>query len=580
MQIQVGTDDFSYVRAKNLKFVDKTLFIKEIFDNDGTRVTLITRPRRFGKTFNLSTLHNFLASEVGNRKTAGLFDGLKISTVDNGHYMQYQGKYPVIFISFKDANNKKFDEVIASLGALMQETFRNYSYLQHSNKLSQELKDLFVVYLKDKDRLIADLGTSLQFLCELLFKHHDVMPWLLIDEYDTPIQSGYLNNYYNEITNLMSAMFGAALKTNLYIDRTVMTGILRVAQASLFSGLNNVNVYSILNSKYSEHFGFTESEVHDLLQEEGLHNKEDEVRSWYNGYIFGGTTVYNPWSMGNYVKKKGLLRAYWVNTSGDHLIRSLLSDSDDSIKIRKQFDALLKGEDVIQEIDENIVFGDLKTNSLATLSLLLMAGYLKVVSFKINEYDETICNCAIPNKEVQILYRKMITSWLSVNDDSGSWYRKFLGSLLIGDIDNFKDNFGQVLSKIVSVHDTARNSENFYHGFMLGLTASLEPDEYEVKSNKESGFGRYDLVIFPKDITKYAVIFEFKSIVVKPSKEGLTESLETKLEQGAQEALAQINDKQYIVEAEYRGLKNIIKIGIAFHGRSFSLASEGGISNL
>ena len=575
MQIQVGTDDFSEVRTNNFKFIDKTLFIKEIFDNASTKVTLITRPRRFGKTFNLSTLHNFLASEVGSQKTAGLFDGLKISTVDNGHYMQYQGKYPVIFISFKDIKANDFDKAYSDLYELIIATFNAHNYLEHSEKISRVNREQFTAFL-NKEVNESEIKNSLKTLTACLFEHHGVRPWLLIDEYDTPIQSGYLNNYYNEITDLMRAMFGAALKTNPYLGRSVITGILRVAQASLFSGLNNVNVHSILDTEYSEHFGFTESEVHDLLQEAGLQDKEAEVKSWYNGYIFGGTTVYNPWSIGNYVKKKGLLQPYWVNTSGDHLIRSLLSDSTDSLEIRKQFDALLKGEDVIQEINENIVFGDLKTNSLAPLSLLLMAGYLKVTSYVSTNRGKKICNCAIPNKEVQSLYSDMIQSWLSVNDDSGSWYRKFLGSLLNGDIDNFKDNFGQVLSKIVSVHDTARNSENFYHGFMLGLTASLEPDEYEVKSNKESGLGRYDLVIFPKDITKYAIIFEFKSIEVKTSKKSLTK----KLEQGAQEALAQINDKQYVVEAEYRGLKNIIKIGIAFHGRSFSLASEGGISNL
>jgi hypothetical protein len=269
------------------------------------------------------------------------------------------------------------------------------------------------------------------------------------------------------------------------------------------------------------------------------------------------------------------------------LIRSLLSNSDDT-SIREQFDDLLKGEDVIQEIDENMVFGNLKTNALAPWSLLLMAGYLNATKVVLNDDGNRICNCSIPNWEVKTLYHKMIRSWLSGNDDSGTWYRNFLTSLLNGNIETFTQDFGQVFSRIVSTHDTARSAENFYHGFMLGLTASLRPEEYEVKSNKESGYGRYDLVILPKDITKYAIIFEFKSIQTskaskavhhetKTSKESSIEPLVSRLEQGAQKALAQINQKQYITEAEHRGFKNIIKIGIAFSGREFSLLSEGGI---
>jgi hypothetical protein len=576
MQIQVGQGDFGEVRTNNLKFIDKTLFIKEIIDNRGIKVTLITRPRRFGKTFNLSTLHHFLAKEVNGLQTKDLFNDLKISTVDNGSYMQYQGKYPVIFISFKDIKVESFDKAYGKLYELIIATFKAHSYLEQSEKVSKANKELFLIIMSRKANEFQ-IEDSLRFLTSVLFEHHGVKPWLLIDEYDTPIQSGYLNNYYNEITNLLRNMLSAALKDNSFLDRAVITGILRVSKESLFSGLNNLTVYSILDTEYSQHFGFTESEVHNLLQEAGLNNKENEVRRWYNGYIFGGTTVYNPWSIVNYVNKKGLLQAYWVNTSDDKLIRSLLSDTDDAVGIRKQFDALLKGEDVIQEIDENMVFGNIKTNALAPWSLLLMAGYLKITKAELNEYGSRICNCAIPNWEVQTLYRKMIESWLSDNDDSGSWYRNFLSSLLNGDIDNFNDKFDKVFSRIVSVHDTARSAENFYHGFMLGLTASLRPQEYEVKSNKESGYGRYDLAIFPKDITKYAVIFEFKAIPVIKTKEGSAESLEARLEQGAQKALVQINQKQYIAEAEHRGYKNIIKIGIAFSGRGFSLASEGGI---
>jgi hypothetical protein len=489
--------------------------------------------------------------------------------------MQYQGKYPVIFVSFKDIKTNNFNESYDKLRKLIAIIFGEYDYLLLSDKLSSSDKKVFQKIL-DNNADCPDIEDSLRFLTSLLFEHHGIKPWLLIDEYDTPIQSGYLNNYYDEITNLMRAILGAALKDNPFLDRAVITGILRVSKESLFSGLNNLIVYSILDTEYSEHFGFTESEVTNLLQEAGLASKEAEVKSWYNGYIFGGTTVYNPWSIVNYVNKKGLLQPYWVNTSDDKLIRSLLSESNGGF--RKQFDALLKGEDVIQEIDENMVFGNLKTNSLAPWSLLLMSGYLKVTKTELDDDGNRICNCAIPNWEVKTLYCKMIRSWLSINDDSGSWYRNFLTSLLNGDIETFTQGFGQVLSQTISVHDTAHNPEAFYHGFMLGLTASLRPQDYEVKSNKESGSGRYDLAIFPKDITNYAIIFEFKSVAIpKPSKENSIESLEDILEQRAQKALIQINDRQYITEAEHRGFKKIIKIGIAFSGKSFRVASEGGI---
>jgi len=568
MRLQIGTSDFGEARIKNLTSIDKTLFIKEVLDNSGIKVTLITRPRRFGKTFNLSTLHHFLAAEVNGVITHDLFTGLNITKVDNGSYLAQQGKFPVISVSFKDAKNKSFPTVLIKLQDQMRALFRSYQYLQDSTKLTLADKELLRSYFKQPEQLISDLQTSLVFLCELLYKHYGVKPWLLIDEYDTPIQSGYLHDYYDDITDLMRNMFGAALKDNIYLERAVLTGILRVAKESLFSGLNNLKVYSIFQSQYSEHFGFTETEVHNLLQLAGLSNKETEVKQWYNGYIFGGTTVYNPWSIVNYIDEKGLLQAYWINTSDDKLIRNLLIDSDDGFKT--QVDALLKGEVVIQEIDENMVFGNLKTNELAVWSLLLMSGYLKIVQVFVDDMGNKLCHCAIPNWEVKTMYCKMIESWLSSKDDNGSWYRNFLGSLLKGDVERFGQDFGQVLAATVSTHDMARSPENFYHGFMLGLTASLRPAAYEVKSNKESGLGRYDVVILPKDVTNYAIIFEFKSVRA-PKTVKTQEDLELLLEQEAQQALAQIIDLKYTTEVQQRGCKKVLKIGLAFAGKVFAL---------
>lgn len=359
-------------------------------------------------------MHHFLAAEVNGVFTKELFTGLNIATVDNGLYMAQQGMFPVMSVTFKDAKSKTFSMMLIQLQDQMRAVFRRYQYLQNSTKLTLADKELLSSYFKEPERLISDLQTSLVFLCELLYKHCGIKPWLLIDEYDTPVQSGYLNKYYNEITDLMRGMLGAALKDNIYLERAVLTGILRVAKESIFSGLNNLCVYSILQSQYSEYFGFTEAEVNDLLQLAGLSGKEAEVKQWYNGYIFGGSIVYNPWSIVNYVHQQGLLQAYWVNTSDDKLIRDVLLNSDAQLK--QQVVSLLKGETVIQEIDENMVFGNLKTNELAVWSLFLMSGYLKVTSFVIDDRGKKICHLAIPNQELQTLYRDMIESWLSNNE--------------------------------------------------------------------------------------------------------------------------------------------------------------------
>jgi hypothetical protein len=571
MELQIGFDDFGKVREKGLNFVDKTLFIKEVLDNKNTEVSVITRPRRFGKTFNLSTLHHFLASEVNQQKTEKLFDDLKISTVDDGSYMQHQGKFPVIFVSFKGIKETTFQGALKSLQMLIQEMYRTHRYLISSSRLEQDEKELIKAFLSGKTDQ-ANLEGSLKILCELLCKHSDKKVYLLIDEYDTPIQAGYLNGYYSEIINLMRGMFGAALKSNPSLDRAVITGILRVAKESLFSGLNNVRVYSLFQPQYSQHFGFTEEEVRDLLIQANLGEKEPDVKKWYNGYVFGGTTVYNPWSIANYFGNRGSLQPYWVNTSDNHLIKTILVRS--SIEFKKQFELLLQDKAIVKIIDENMVFGDLRNNSQAAWSLLMMSGYLKAVSATLNERGNLICECAIPNWEIRALYCNIIESWLG-NGHGMEWYQSFLTHLLCGDVEKFTESFGQILAQTISVYDVAHNPEAFYHGFLLGLAAGLDQNRYEFKSNRESGAGRYDIAIIPKDISKTAIILEIKSIVPpKASKQKLPEFLETVLVKEAQKALEQINRNQYTFELVQRGITNIVKIGLAFSGKNFRVASE------
>jgi hypothetical protein len=533
-------------------------------------VSVIARPRRFGKTFNLSTLHHFLAPEVNQQKTEKLFDGLKIATVDDGSYMQYHGKYPVIFVSFKSIKSENYTLAYDQLFELIVETYNNHRYLKQSDKLSEDSKKLFAIIL-DRKASKAQIEKSLQTLTSCLFEHHGVKPWLLIDEYDTPIQSGYLNNYYEEVINLIRGMFGAALKTNPYLDRAVITGILRVAKESLFSGLNNVVVYSLLQPEYSEYFGFTEKEVSELLEQANLSDKESDIRKWYNGYVFGGTTVYNPWSIANYLNKKGVLQPYWVNTSDNLLIQILITKANPEAK--EQFELLLQDKTITKIIDENMVFGDLQNNNQAAWSLLVMSGYLKVVISTLAE-GITKCELAIPNFEVRILYRSIIENWLG-NGHGMEWYQSFLSDLLNGNIEKFTLNFGQILAQTISVHDVAHNPEAFYHGFMLGLAAGLDQKQYELKSNRESGSGRYDIAIIPKNILKPAIILEIKSVVPpKLPKRKLPEFLDTVLVKEAQNALEQINRNQYTLELVQRGIVNVVKIGLAVSGKNFRVAAE------
>ncbi|MEI8055470.1 MAG: AAA family ATPase [bacterium] len=570
MKLQVGYDDFGNVRVNNLQFVDKTLFIKEILDNNNISVSVITRPRRFGKTFNLSTLRHFLAPEVNQTKTDGMFDGLKIATVDNGNYMQYQGKYPVIFISFKEIKSERYDLTYSKLCALIANVFDEHNYLKQSDKLTAKDKQVLQLIVDEKADQ-AKIENSLYFLTSVLFKHHGVKPWLLIDEYDTPIQSGYLHNYYGEIIGLMRGMFGAALKTNSYLNRAVVTGILRIAKESIFSELNNITVYSLLQSQYGQHFGFTEEDVHELLVRTKLENQKTEIRKWYNGYVFGGTTVYNPWSIVNYINNQ-IFKAYWVNTSDNQLIKDQLIQS--STEFKEEFKLLLQDKTLEKIVDENMVFGDLKNNNDAAWSLLLMSGYLKPVSIAIDIKGKTICRLTIPNWEVKVLYCDIIEEWLG-NGRGIMWYQNFLSYLLDGNVEKFVESFGEVLIRTISVYDLAHNPEAFYHGFMLGLAAGINQEQYEIKSNRESGLGRYDIAIIPKDVSKLAIILEIKSISPpKVPEKNFPKVLDSLLTRESKKALEQINRNQYSVDLAHRGIANIVKIGLAFSGKEFRVASE------
>jgi hypothetical protein len=555
MQLPIGYDDFGKVTEKNLNYVDKSGFVIEVLDDTTTESIVITRPRRFGKTSNLSLLHYFLSPEVMGKSTKGMFDHLKIAQYGD-EYMQHQGKYPVIFVTFKDVKQLSFRSALDKLNELIIALYDTHNYLENSDKLTSAQKELYAIVLR-RNANQSQLEGALQKLIEYLSIHHGVNAWLLIDEYDTPIQSAYSKGYYDEMIEFMRGMFGAALKNNPYLNRAVITGILRIAKESLFSGVNNLKVYSILHPRYSEHFGFTESEVDYILTQTQLSDKAAEIKQWYNGYRFGETTIYNPWSIANCVNERGDMKPYWVDTSDNQLIKDLMKKTPLSFKA--ELEGLVTGRPVEKIIDEQLSFQYLDNNPDALWNLLLMAGYLSP-SHSSRTDQGVLAALAIPNHEVRNLYRQIIEQWLS--DGYGvNWYNEFITALLNGNIEKFKTYLEKVLSQIVSCHDFAKEPEAFYHGLLLGFMVSLN-QTHEIKSNRESGLGRYDIILIPKEITKFGIVIELKA---KRAEEMCS------LDSLAEGALKQIDEKHYTAEFEQRQITNIIKIGIGFYRKQFAL---------
>jgi hypothetical protein len=563
VELNLGYDDFGKVVTNGISFVDKSLLIKDFIDNKGVEVALVTRPRRFGKSFNFSMLHHFFAAEIHGQATRGLFDNLKIAQ-QGERYMQHQGQYPVVALNFKDSKDSSFDACYANLCGVLSRAYAEHAYILDSPKVSDYWKKIFNAIL-DETAKEKDIKSALLTLTTCLHQHHGKKIILLIDEYDAPIQSGHVHGYYDEIIELMRHLFSAALKTNPHLNRAWLTGILRVSKESLFSGINNLQVYSILRPEYSQYFGFTEPEVNDLLKHSKLTIGINAIRDWYNGYQIGDSIVFNPWSIVNCIAQNGILQPYWVNTSDNELIKKLLIQSSNEFK--HEFESLLEGNIVKKVIDESVVFSDLNKNHAAIWSLLLTTGYLNVINLQFTEQG-TICELKIPNKEIRSLYRKIIEQWLS-GGEGVEWYNKFLNYLLSGDIENFKYSLKNVMEQTVSCHDLAHQPEAFYQGLMIGLTASLDKNEYEKKSNRESGLGRYDITIIPKNTNKLGIILELKSVKASKNSKNLTALLEKE----AIGALQQINNNTYIAELQQRGISKILKIGLAFSGKTFYLAT-------
>lgn len=541
--IAIGVSDFRNIIANNCFYVDKTKFIEELV-NDMTAVHLITRPRRFGKTLNLSMLKYFYDIE-GNTENRKLFDGLYIS---NSLAIKEQGKYPVIFLSFKDVKADSSLEMMENIAILMKNLYDKFEYIRE--KLNQSnLMEFDEIWLK-KDN--ANLRGALLNLCSYLKEYYNQDVILLIDEYDTPMVSAYEHGYYDEIKMFFTTLYGSALKENPALKKAVLTGIMRISKENIFSGLNNVKVNSILEEDFAEYFGITEKEVEESLIEYGLEERLPEVQKWYNGYIFGGVRVYNPFSITNFLDRKKIM-PYWVNTSSNTLINKVLKEASSSIF--EELSKLFQRETINKTIDVYSNFNELK-NTEQIWYLLTNAGYLTPVE----EIDFGKYSIRIPNEEVHYFFeRDFIRNFLGSVDN----FDRTLSYLLEGDFDNFTYELENIMLNSVSCFDFNSNSkESHYHVFILGMLLGLRR-RYYIHSNREGGRGRYDLVVEPMDKSKNGLVIEFK---VAKEKEDL--------EKASEEALAQIEEKRYYEGLRDRGVEKIILVGISFYQRDFKLQGK------
>lgn len=554
--IAIGIQDFKNIIEEECFYIDKTDFIREWWDSKDA-VTLITRPRRFGKTLNMSMLDYFFSNE--HKEDAHLFEGLSIWQDEK--YRNLQGEYPVIFLSFADIKAKNYDLARKAMCENLAKQYDRYCFLKDGNILTDREKRLYDHVGSDMDD--ADAATTLRNLSEYLYRFYRKKVIILLDEYDTPMQEAYVNGYWEELVTFTRSLFNTTFKANPYLERAIMTGITRVSRESMFSDLNNLKVVTTTSLEYATAFGFTESEVFDAIDQCGLDQK-DKVKLWYDGFIFGNVKdIYNPWSILNYLDT-GIVTTYWANTSENSLAGKLVREGNPSIKV--YFEQLLCGQVIESPIDEQIVYNRLDGNVPAILSLLVASGYLKVVSFEtygdIPEGEEPKYRLALTNLEVRTMFGRMVHDWFSQADGA---YNEFIKALLLGDRKAMNTYMNRVALSTFSYFDTGNRPsgsepERFYHGFVLGLLVDLK-DQYMVYSNQESGFGRYDIMLEPRDMHKNdAIIIEFK---VHDSED------EADLKATVEAALHQIEDKQYAVALREKGIaeERIRKYGFAFEGK-------------
>ena len=553
--LPIGISD--YVRAQSeYYYVDKTLLIKEFLDRRPL-VSLFTRPRRFGKTLNMDMLRVFF--EISEEDTSKYFADKAIWKCGE-EYRSHQGKYPVIFLTFKDVKFGTWEATIDKIKALLQEEYGRHQELQNSDKISKYEKEYFAKIL-DGTANEVELTSALEKLSKMLAVHYGKAPIILIDEYDTPIQEGYSKDFYEEIIGFMRNFFSGAFKDNKNLTYGFLTGILRIAQESIFSGLNNLTVNSVMDDEYDNFFGFTEKEVSEMLRYYGVAEKEDELKDWYDGYLFGHTEIYNPWSVINYISKGCIPQAYWVSTGKNEILEDVLKVA--TADITERLYSLLQGERVIARIDQNVVYRSLAEEPANIYSLLLVAGYLKTPKKELQADGSYLCEVSIPNKEIAVVYKSEILSHLlQIGAITRTTANKIAESLYANDYKKLQKAIAEYMDKSISFYDAG--AEGFYHGLVLGLIALMD-NQYKIKSNRESGDGRYDISLTPREERYPGIIMELKW------KKDLSVD---KLDGIADEALAQIDDMRYDAEMKEDGMKDILKFGIAFSGKKVSVRTK------
>ena len=557
--VSIGNQDFEKMIQRNCFYVDKTSFIKEWWENED-EVTLITRPRRFGKTLNMSMLKCFFSNKYADR--GELFEGLEIW--EDEKYREIQGTYPVIFFSFAKIKQTTYKETIEKIKKIIFDLYQEYAFIGKWDGLTDKEKENFNNISYDMSDVIAQ--EAIVDLSNYLSRYYGKKVIILLDEYDTPMQEAYVNGYWEELVAFTRSMFNAVFKSNPYLERAIMTGITRVSKESIFSDLNNLVVVTTTSNQYETMFGFTEEEVFNALDEHGLSDKKGEVKKWYDGFTFGDKKdIYNPWSIINLLKFK-TFKTYWADSSSNGLINSLVKTGSSYIKMLME--TLLKGETINVPIDEQIVFSELDYSEDAIWSLMLASGYLKVVSAEPlvgNRRKARRYTLALTNLEIQFMFEDMILRWFS---PAKSETNEFIKALITGDIESMNEYMNDVALRTFSSFDSGKHTsekkapENFFHGFVLGLMVD-QSENYIITSNRESGFGRYDIMLEPKDkqSEKYpGIVIEFK--VINPRREN-------SLEETVEAALKQIEEKNYDAELINRGVdkENINHYGFAFEGK-------------
>ena len=557
--VSIGTQDFEKMIQRNCFYVDKTGFIKEWWESED-EVTLITRPRRFGKTLNMSMLNCFFSNKYADRRE--LFEKLEIWK--DGKYREIQGTYPVIFMSFAEIKQNNYNDAVEKIKRIICEVCQQFDFLKNWDGLTEtEKKNISNISYDMSDVMAQDL---IKNMSNYLSRYYGKKVIILLDEYDTPMQEAYVNGYWEELVAFTRSLFNSTFKTNPYLERAIMTGITRVSKESIFSDLNNLEVVTTLTPKYETAFGFTEEEVFKALDEQGLSDKKNDVKIWYDGFRFGSKNdIYNPWSIINCLDKKKIA-LYWAESSSNGLINSLVQKGSSNIKM--MVEELINGSTINVPIDEQIVFSELDYSEDAVWSLMLASGYLKVVSSEelnlIRESDNEY-ELALTNREILFMFKKMILRWFS---PAKSETNEFIKALITGDIESMNEYMNDVALRTFSSFDSGKHTsekkapENFFHGFVLGLMVD-QSENYIITSNRESGFGRYDIMLEPKDkqSQKYpGIVIEFK--VINPRKEN-------SLEETVEAALKQIEEKNYDAELINRGVnkENIHHYGFAFKSK-------------